>query len=222
MLCSKCGSQNEDGAIFCQSCGAKQEGDVQSQQGVAIDQNGYFNFNGKQFSIDSIDDVVTAGDTGGISYSGLLVAGKYTAYIKITFKDSTPEEVCTFGGSSVMGIGSRGSAMKDYEMVCQELFQAIGMYMVRVRAQKIIDGTPIEIAASSISNHASHWALRSDGIVYHRGFREKVIQRGDFSRCILKKQVFHIYTNSGKQLRQPATIDLFENLCLPEVMSLLY
>ena len=181
-----------------------------------------FSFNGKQFLIDNVADVVTAGDTGGVTYNGLFVAGKYTAYIKISFKDSTPEEVCTFGGSSVLGIGDRGSAIKEYEEVCQELYQVLGTYIVKAKAQKIIDGTPIKIKASSIEKHAQNWDIRSDGIIYYRVFKEKVIQRGGFSHCVLKYPLFHIYTDSGKHLQQPATIDYFKNLCIPEIMILLY
>ena len=181
-----------------------------------------FNFNGKQFQISNVEDVVSAGDTGGVTYNGLFVAGKYTAYIKITFKDETPEAVCTFGGSSVVGIGNRGSAIKQYGAACQELYQAIGYYMVQQKAQKIMDGTPITIAASAIPKHAENWALRSDGIVYYRIFKEKIIPKGEFSHCVLKYPLFHIYTNGKKHLKQPATIDLFKSLCIPEIMALLY
>ena len=220
MICEKCGFQNEEVSLFCQSCGAKQRENGQPQQ---VDTQGEtFSFNGKQFLIDSVDDVVTAGDTDGVTYSGLLVVGKYSAYIKVSFNDYTPEEVCTFSGSSVIGIGNRGSAIKDYKAACQELFQVLGRYMVEKRVQKIIDGTPIKIITSSMPNHAQNWALRNDGIIYYNLLKEKIIPKEEFSRCDFKDPIFHVFTNSGKHYRLPALIDQFKNLCIPEIMALLY
>ena len=176
-----------------------------------------FNFNGKQFQISNVADVKTDEGTSGIALVGapFFILGKYKAYIKITFKDSTPEEIKTFGGFSVMGIGNRRSAINEYKAECQELYNLLGRYIVNKYAQEIIDGA-IKIDIFS----------RQDGIAYRKN---KLIPKEDFSHCIFNNSfdksfsTFHIYSKDGTFVKHNSCFDdHFFNLCVPEIMNLLY
>ncbi|MDR3344112.1 MAG: zinc ribbon domain-containing protein [Oscillospiraceae bacterium] len=228
MFCEKCGNQLPDNSAFCDSCGAKQLQPQQAQQPqyapapAAQVQNGFVEFNGKHFPIADIADVDTANGTSGVTYCGLLVVGGYKSYIRLSFKSGAPDEIIGSEGKSVLGIGSKHSAKKWYEQTCAELAAQVGQAMVMEKAAKIRSGEPIKIAAFPIEKHARNWAIRSDGIIYYRFFKEKLIPKEDFDRCVVKGGLVHIYSKSGKHLKQVVTNDDFLNLILSDVILTLY